>query len=71
MEFKVISLPQVFYEDKKTGKAGQRIEGYINEMAEQGYEYVGVIVSSSEVHTGICCCKQVHYRYENQLVFKR
>lgn len=71
MSYKVVSIPQVFYEDKKTGKANQRIEALINEMAEQGYEYAGVIVSSSEVHSGCCCCKQVGYRYENQLVFKK
>ena len=71
MQFKIISLPQTLYEDKKSGTAGQRIEKYINDMAAEGYEYVGVIRTSSEVHSGCCCCKQVGYRYENQLVFKK
>lgn len=69
MTFKVVSVPQVFYEDKKTLKAGEAIEKKINEMAEAGYEFVNVVITSSEVHTGCCCWKQVHYRYENQLVF--
>lgn len=71
MTFKVISVPQVFYEDKKTLRAGDSIEKKINEMAEQGYEFVNVVVTSSEVHSGCLCCKQVYYRYENQLVFKK
>ena len=71
MTFKVVSVPQSFYESKKTLTAGQAIEQKINEMAAQGYEYVGVVLSSSEVHSGCLCCKQVYAKYENQLVFKK
>ena len=71
MEFKVVRMPQHFYEDKKSLSADQAIEKLINDMAAQGYEYVGVVVSSSEVHSGCCCFKKVGFRYDNQLVFKR
>lgn len=71
MEFRVIGIPQSFIETKKTLSASEVIERKINEMAQQGYEYVGVVSTSSEVHYGCCCCKKMYYKYENQLVFKR
>lgn len=69
--YKIVSIPQCFYEDRKTGTAGQRIEALINEMVNQGYEYVGVVVTSSVVHGGCCCCKTAVSKFENQLVFKK
>ena len=54
MEFRVIGIPQSFIETKKTLSASEVIERKINEMAQQGYEYVGVVSTSSEVHYGCC-----------------
>lgn len=70
MTYKVVRVPQHFYEDKKSLSADEAIQKVMNDMGANGYEYVGVVVSSSEIHSGCCCCKKVAYRYDNQLVFK-
>lgn len=71
MTYKVIRMPQTFYEDKKSLSSDQAIEAKIQEMANAGYEYVGSLTTSSEIHEGCCCCKRMYNRYDNQLIFKK